>query len=330
VRIARAPPQPFLLLSQALPGRAHPPHRRSPPSRHRHLLPARARRRQLHPDVSHAGHASSPHRTDRAQNASLLLYALQTASANLRLAQFDPQAHEVILDPRDASDSPLDKRYIWHDEDFEEDEEELDQEEAEIEKKAEEAAEKARFVARWEAKKEIEARERARKRYEEEEKLKLYVQQHPQYMLVRDERGHLSVVQRPKPEATKPLVTAAIGSAGERQLAKGVELRPAGQPLRLGSGEAGPAVPTSTPAPQQPEKKSPASTGASPNPEKVREKINDMIRQNLPELTKAYNEGLKKEAEKKAAKKPSQKETVAHAILAAGKCGGSVTFPHFH
>src|SRR5579863_3096702 len=41
------------------------------------------------------------------KTASLLLYALQTASTNLRLARFSPRRHEVILDPRDAADSPL-------------------------------------------------------------------------------------------------------------------------------------------------------------------------------------------------------------------------------
>jgi hypothetical protein len=49
-------------------GRAHPSERRSPPSRHGHLFPAGARRRQLHPDVSHADHAPAAHRADRAQD----------------------------------------------------------------------------------------------------------------------------------------------------------------------------------------------------------------------------------------------------------------------
>jgi hypothetical protein len=121
------------------------------------------------------------------KTASLLLYALQTASTNLRLTNFKPFVHEVILDPHEAAESPLDETHLWNDEDFEEEdeEEELDEAEQEIEQKTEEAAEKARHVVRWEAKKEIEARERARKRYEEDEKLKLWVDQHPGYMLVR-------------------------------------------------------------------------------------------------------------------------------------------------
>jgi hypothetical protein len=53
------------------------------------------------------------------------------------------------------------------------------------------------------------------------------------------------------------------------------------------------------------EKKPVASTSTA----EVREKINDMIRQNLPALSKVYNEALQKEADKQAMKKPPQKET---------------------
>ena len=138
------------------------------------------------------------------KTASLLLYALQTASANLRLTNFKPWVHEVILDPRDAAESPLDEMHLWEDEDFadEEEEEEVDEVEQEIRQKEEEAARKARYVARWEAKKEIEARERARKRYEEEEKFKDWVQQNPKYRLVRRD-GRLCTELRPTEEAPK-------------------------------------------------------------------------------------------------------------------------------
>ena len=137
------------------------------------------------------------------KTASLLLHALQTASTNLRLTKFDPRVHEVILDPHDSRNSPLDTNELWDDEDFEEEEEEeVDEVEREIEEKCEEAARKARDVARWEAKKEIEARQRAIKRYEDDEKLKVYVQQHPEYMLVRED-GRLKVVQSPQPEAAQ-------------------------------------------------------------------------------------------------------------------------------
>lgn len=55
------------------------------------------------------------------KTASLLLYALQTASTNLRLTKFDPLRHDVVLDPRTVGDTPLDSS-IWEDEDFEDEE----------------------------------------------------------------------------------------------------------------------------------------------------------------------------------------------------------------
>lgn len=50
------------------------------------------------------------------KTASLLLYALQTASTNLRQTNFKPWVHEVILDPRDAAESALDQTHLWDDE----------------------------------------------------------------------------------------------------------------------------------------------------------------------------------------------------------------------
>ena len=203
------------------------------------------------------------------KTASLLLYALQTASTNLRQTNFKPWVHEVILDPRDAAESILNQSDLWDDEDFEEEEEEeVDEVEQEIRQKEEEAAKKARFVARWEAKKDIEARERGRKRYEEEEKLKDWVQQNPGYRLVRRD-GRLFTEQRPKEEENPTTAKAATIAA------------------------------------QTVDKKPVTSTA------QVREKINDMIRQNLPALSKVYNEAMKKEAEKQAPKKQPQKETIS-------------------
>ena len=57
------------------------------------------------------------------KTASLLLYALQTASTNLRLTNFKPNRHDVVLDPRDAADTSLDE-HIWQDDDFEEEQDE--------------------------------------------------------------------------------------------------------------------------------------------------------------------------------------------------------------
>jgi hypothetical protein len=60
------------------------------------------------------------------KTASLLLYALQTASANLRLTNFKPFSNDVILDPRDAANTPLDA-HLWDHADFEDEEDEEDE-----------------------------------------------------------------------------------------------------------------------------------------------------------------------------------------------------------
>src|SRR5882724_393890 len=52
------------------------------------------------------------------KTASLLLYALQTASTNLRMTKFSPRTNDVILDVRDVAETHLDS-HIWNDEDFE-------------------------------------------------------------------------------------------------------------------------------------------------------------------------------------------------------------------
>jgi len=90
------------------------------------------------------------------KTASLLLYALQTASANLRMTDFKPFVHEVVLDPRDVVNTPLASN-VWDDEDFEEKQEE------------ETAADRA-----------LAAQETARKKKEEDEKWRRWAEhQHP-------------------------------------------------------------------------------------------------------------------------------------------------------
>lgn len=61
------------------------------------------------------------------KTASLLLYALQTASSNLRNTNFKPFLHQVILDPRDAADASFDSD-LWSDDDFEDEESDEDDE----------------------------------------------------------------------------------------------------------------------------------------------------------------------------------------------------------
>lgn len=66
------------------------------------------------------------------KTAGLLLYALQTASANLRRTTFEPNRHHVILDPA-AVDETLLGEYVWDDSDFDDEEEEEEEEEEEDE-----------------------------------------------------------------------------------------------------------------------------------------------------------------------------------------------------
>ena len=62
------------------------------------------------------------------KTAGLLLYALQTAAANLRETKFEPFHHEdVVIDPGSVSDTPLDKD-VWNACDFEEEEEDAAEE----------------------------------------------------------------------------------------------------------------------------------------------------------------------------------------------------------
>ena len=56
-----------------------------------------------------------------AKTAGLLLYALQTASINLRRTNFEPSMHNVVLDPKAVGDVPL-GAHAWDDEDFEDEE----------------------------------------------------------------------------------------------------------------------------------------------------------------------------------------------------------------
>jgi hypothetical protein len=59
--------------------------------------------------------------------AGLLLYALQTASSNLRLTRFEPLMNDVVLDPRRVGETPL-EAHVWNEEDFEEEEEDEEEE----------------------------------------------------------------------------------------------------------------------------------------------------------------------------------------------------------
>jgi len=74
------------------------------------------------------------------KTAGLLLYALQTASFNLRRTNFEPSfKHDVVIDPSRVDETPL-GGMLWSEADFEEEEDEKgDAEEADVEEANQEA-----------------------------------------------------------------------------------------------------------------------------------------------------------------------------------------------
>ena len=62
------------------------------------------------------------------KTASLLLYALQTASTNLRHTQFEPARENVVIDPRGVADTSLGD-HAWYKEEFEDESDDDDEEE---------------------------------------------------------------------------------------------------------------------------------------------------------------------------------------------------------
>jgi len=62
------------------------------------------------------------------KTAGLLLYALQTASLNLRRTDFEPCSKtDIVIDPREVPLVPLDERQ-WHPDDFEDEDEDEEEE----------------------------------------------------------------------------------------------------------------------------------------------------------------------------------------------------------
>jgi murein DD-endopeptidase MepM/ murein hydrolase activator NlpD len=84
------------------------------------------------------------------KTAGLLLYALQTASANLPRTTFQPYMHDMVLDPKTIDETPL-SAHIWEDSDFADDNEEDDETAMRVQA-MEEAQRKARIkteLDRW-------------------------------------------------------------------------------------------------------------------------------------------------------------------------------------
>jgi len=106
--------------------------------------------------------------------------------------------HEVILNPRDAADIPLECN-AWDDEDFE-DEDDEEEELDEVELAVQEATKEAAIFARIQAEQRIKAREEAQKVRQRLEALQKWNDEHPdedeQYI---DEDGMLAHRSRKPP-----------------------------------------------------------------------------------------------------------------------------------
>jgi outer membrane biosynthesis protein TonB len=150
------------------------------------------------------------------KTASLLLYALQTASSNLRQTRFEAFKHDIILDPRDAADSPLGST-LWEDEDFEEEEED-DPETTRVEAAAERAAEAIR--------------EKHRQQKAKEERLKKFYLQYP-HLKPKEEQAP-QPANPPQPAANHPQTPQAQSSANLESTGPGTsnsQVAPKKQPL---------------------------------------------------------------------------------------------------
>ena len=140
------------------------------------------------------------------KTANLLLYALQTASFNLSRTKFEPRIHQVVLNPRDAADVPLNCN-AWDDEDFEDEEE---AEPDEVETAVKEATERAAIAARFQAQGRIKARELAQKYEQDRETLRKWSEAHPdQDERYIDEDGRMAT--RPR----KPPGSTTVATSGE-------------------------------------------------------------------------------------------------------------------
>src|SRR5271166_1166578 len=85
------------------------------------------------------------------KNAGLLLYALQTASANLARTNFAPYLHEIVLDPKTVSETPI-GAHIWENSDFASAEDEEEDEETtriQVMEEAQRRARKKEALDKW-------------------------------------------------------------------------------------------------------------------------------------------------------------------------------------
>jgi len=142
--------------------------------------------------------------------AGLTLYALQTASGNLRLTQFRPYLHDVVLDPKAVGSTPL-ERHVWEYADF------VDPEEKQKEALRAQAAAEARRQAQAAEARRSEQINREREaeldRLREEQNLER--ERRAQALLEADRRQHEAQKQKEEEDAKRAAENAASSSTIE-------------------------------------------------------------------------------------------------------------------
>jgi hypothetical protein len=205
------------------------------------------------------------------KTASLLLYALQTASTNLRRTHFEPYSKDVILDPRDAAGSALGED-LWSDHDFEQ------PQSRDLTAAQRERALAAREQACAEKEKEIERLLRAAQtasRMEEKGRLERAAARAARQAAQAPNQAPDLSTAAPKhsviPNRAESPVEPALSGVEGNLLLPLASSSPANAPL-----------PAKTTSPAAPPPKKPAS---SLNTERVRAELKEMIRKELPALT---------------------------------------------
>ena len=190
------------------------------------------------------------------KNAGLLLYALQTASANLARTSFQPRMHDVVLDVKALHETPL-SAHIWEDSDFasaEADEEDEATTRMRVMEEAQRRARKKEAFNKW--------AEAEADRIAEEGRSEREAQRQANMLKARQEANRQQTIERTGTIAPKDVRPAAV-------------VTPAGRAIL---------------SPSQPQQNQGKRPPANATMGEVREKVTAQIRKALPGIAAAVRE----------------------------------------
>jgi myosin heavy subunit len=190
------------------------------------------------------------------KNAGLLLYALQTASANLARTSFQPRMHDVVLDVKALHETPL-SAHIWEDSDFasaEADEEDEATTRMRVMEEAQRRARKKEAFNKW--------AEAEADRIAEEGRSEREAQRQANMLKARQEADRQQAIERTGTIAPKDASPAAV-------------VTPAGRAIL---------------SPSQPQQNQGKRPPANATMGEVREKVTAQIRKALPGIAAAVRE----------------------------------------